>query len=279
MIHASLDFTVCSTDPKHYNRISVKLPSPITRLSKVVVSSLIANNDIVILNADDYIQIDGVQYSFNKDFSSTAISNNETFASLLDSTLKGYDNEISVSTDTTNRCVFKSIKPFRIDRMTYNFTLLTGFYHSTFPIHADFNDGSYFIVSESVGFVYSTPILYLLSNVGYQSYRTVNVSDIAGSRVVMRLQNTYQANVPIISNNADFVFTVPSNDLAMLEFTLTDANLHELKMLSPMYITINVQAVPDEKITPPIFVEPDIMQQMEQQRMMGSEVDGQQMQK
>ena len=255
MIHESLDFTVCSTDPKHYNRISVKLPSPITRLSKVVVSSLIANNDIIILNADDYIQIDGVQYSFNIDYTSTAISNNETFASLLNSILKTYETDITVSTDTTNRCVFKSHKPFHIDRMTYNFTLLTGFYNSTFPIYADFTDDYYFITSESVGFVYSTPILYLLSNVGHQSYRTVNVSDIAGSRVVMRLQNTYQANVPIIANNADFVFTVSSNDLAMLEFTLTDANLHELKMLSPMYITINVQAVPDEKITPPIFAD------------------------
>lgn len=260
MIHESLDFTVCSTDPKHYNRISVKLPSPITRLSKVVVSSLIANNDIIVLDADDYIQINGIQYSFNKAYSSTIISNIDTFAALLNSTLKAKESDVSVATDETNRCVFKSIKPFHIDRMTYNFQLMTGFYNSSFPIHSDYDNGVgaeheyyYFIISESVGYVYSTPILYLLSNVGYQSYRTVNISDIAGSRVVMRLQNTYQANVPIISNNADFVFTVSSNDLAMLEFTLTDANLHELKMLSPMYITINVQAVPDAKIMPPIF--------------------------
>ena len=264
MIQEALDFTVCSTDPKHYNRISVKLPAPITRLSKVIVTSLIANNDIIILNADDYIQIDGIQYSFNKDYTSTRISNVETFASLLNSILKDHDNGISLTTDTTNRCVFKSHKPFRIDRMTYNCTLLTGFYNTTFPIYSDFKDDYYFITSESVGFAYSTPILYLLSNVGYQSYRTVNVSDIAGSRVVMRLQNTYQADVPIISNNADFIFTVSSNDLAMLEFTLTDANLHELRMLSPMYITINVQAVPDEKITPPIFVETDIDQPSQQ---------------
>lgn len=255
MIHETLDFTVCSTDPKHYNRISVKLPSPITRLSKVVVSSLIANNDIIVLDADDYIQINGIQYSFNKSYSSTIISNNDTFASLLDSTLKAKESDVSVATDETNRCVFKSLQPFHIDRMTYNFQLMTGFYNTSFPIHSDYDGDNYFIISESVGFVYSTPILYLLSNVGYQSYRTVNISDIAGSRVVMRLQNTYQANVPIIANNADFVFTVSSNDLAMLEFTLTDANLHELKMLSPMYITINVRAVPNEKITPPIFAD------------------------
>ena len=256
MLHASLDFTVCSTDPKHYNRISVKLPAPITRLSKVLVSSLIANNDIIVLNPDDYIQINGKQYSLNKSYSSTAISNNETLAALLDRLFDAQDAGINVSTDETSRCVFKSLNPFHIDRMTYNFELLTGFYNSSLPVYADFKDDYYFITSESVGFVYSTPILYLLSNVGYQSYRTVNNTDIAGSRIVMRLQNTYQANVPIIANNADFVFTVPSNDLAMLEFTLTDANLHELKMLSPMYLIINIQAVPGELIIPPIFTEP-----------------------
>ena len=255
MIRESLDFTVCSNDPKHYNRISVKLPAPITRLSKVIVSSLIANNDIIVLNSDDYIQINGNQYSLKKDYSSTNISNNDTLGGLIDGMLKLRQTEIDVSTDESNRLVFKSFNIFCIERMTYNYQLLTGFYNSTFPIHADFKDGYYFIISESVGFVYSTPVLYLLSNVGYQSYRSVNATDIAGSRIVMRLQNTYQANVPIIANNADFEFTVSSNDLAMLEFTLTDANLHELRMLSPMYLIINVQAVPDEQITPPIFAE------------------------
>ena len=267
MIHDSLDFTVCSSDPKHYNRISVKLPAPITRHSKVLVSSLVANNDIIALNADDYIQINGHQYSLGKAYSSTTISNNETFAGLLDAVLKLKQTEIEASIDETNRLVFKSLNMFCIERMTYNFSLLTGFYNSTFPIHADCNNGEYFIISESVGFVFSTPILYLLSNVGYQSYRSVNTTDIAGSRIVMRLQNTYQANVPIIANNADFEFIVPSNDLAMLEFTLTDANLHELKMLSPMYLVINVRAVPDEQITPPIFVETtNEEQQLEQSK-------------
>ena len=52
MIHENLDFTVCSTDPEHYNRISTKLPAPITKFSKVIVSSLTANCDIMVLNSD-----------------------------------------------------------------------------------------------------------------------------------------------------------------------------------------------------------------------------------
>ena len=253
MIHESLDFTVCSTDPKHYNRISTNLTAPITKYSKLIVSSLVVNNDIVVLNADDYIQINGVQYCLGKQY--TSLSNGETLMALLSSLFDEKEANITASIDEANRCVFKSIKPFYIERMTYNFTLLTGFYNSTFPIYADSIDDEYFIRSESVGFALSTPILYLLSNVGFQSYRNVNATELSGSKIVMRLINAFQVNVPIVANNADFMFTVPSNDLAMLEFTLVDAYLHEIKLLSPMYLTINVQAVPDEVITPPIFAD------------------------
>ena len=76
----------------------------------------------------------------------------------------------------------------------------------------------------------------------------------------MRLNNAFSANMPIVVNNADFIFTVPYNDLSCLEFTLVDAYQHEIKLLSPMYITINVRSVPDEEITPAIF------QEMQQQK-------------
>ena len=155
--------------------------------------------------------------------------------------------------------------------MTYNFSILTGFYNTKFPIHADYREdadeptgGVYYITANSTGFTLSTPILYLLSNVGFQSYRNINDDDIVGSRIVMRLNNAFSANMPIVVNNADFIFTVPSNDLSMLEFTLVDAYQHEVKLLSPMYITINVSAVPDEEITPAIFQE--IQQQQPQQQ-------------
>ena len=267
MIHDNLDFTVCSTDPEHYNRISTKLPAPITKYSKVIVSSLTANCDIMVLNSDDYIMIRGIQYSFKQDFTNI---NRETITSLLQKYFESLELDISISLDTAGRVCFKSYQKFYIDRMTYNFSILTGFYNTTFPIHADYKEdptdasgGIYYIRANSTGFTLSTPILYLLSNVGFQSYRNINDDDIVGSRIVMRLNNAFSANMPIVVNNADFIFTVPSNDLSMLEFTLVDAYQHEVKLLSPMYITINVRSVPDEEITPAIFNE---MQQQQQQK-------------
>ena len=38
---------------------------------------------------------------------------------------------------------------------------------------------------------------------------------------------------------------IKSNDLSYVEFYLVDANLHEIKLLCPLYITIHVEPVPD----------------------------------
>ena len=63
MLRTSLDYTVCSTDPNHYNRINCNLPAPVTRYCSLTVTCLTANCDIVVLNEDDYITINGKRYS------------------------------------------------------------------------------------------------------------------------------------------------------------------------------------------------------------------------
>lgn len=68
MFTNSIDYTVCSTDPKHYNRINCNLTAPITKYSALLVSSLTTNCCIVILNENDWIEIDGSKYSFKTDY-------------------------------------------------------------------------------------------------------------------------------------------------------------------------------------------------------------------
>ena len=132
----------------------------------------------------------------------------------------------------------------------YNYTLLTGFYNTSFPVYADYREDIYFIKANSVEFNLSTPVLYLLSNVGSISYRNVNESELSGSKIVMRINNSFSANYPIIVNNSEFETTLLSNDLSCLELTLVDAYMKEIKLLSPMYLSINVKAIPDEDIIP-----------------------------
>ena len=254
----SIDYTVQSHDHEHYNRVIAKLPTPITQYSSFIVSSLTANCDIVVLDKDDYIQINGVQYSLNRDFTSL---NGESLAALMTTLFNEQNTNINMTIDSAGRCVFTSAQKFVIERMTYNFTLLTGFYNTTFPIYSDYNDNEYNIISNSVGFNLSTPILYLLSNVGNQSYHNINETDMSGQRIVMRLNNSFSSSFPIVVNNGDFETMLPSNDLSMLEFSLVDAFLHEIKLLSPMYLCIHVRAIEDQPITTPIFNDEPIEQQ------------------
>ena len=81
-----------------------------------------------------------------------------------------------------------------------------------------------------------------------QSYRNMNENDLSGAKIVMRLNNSFMASSPIMVNNADFETILLSNDLSCLEFTLVDAYMHEIKLLSPMYLSIHIRAIEDQEI-------------------------------
>lgn len=246
MLNNQIDFTMSSTDPEHYNRINCNLTAPSTRYSTLTVTCLTANADIIVLNEDDYIRINDKRYSLKSDFCNLNV---ETLASLLNKLFKDNELLIDVSIDTARRFIFTSDSKFTINTMTYNYKLITGFFNSNFPIYSDYKDDVYFIKANSTGFCLSTPVLYLLSNIGTLSYRNVNENDLSGSKIVMRINNSFSANYPIIVNNAEFETLICSNDLSCLELTLTDAYLKEIQLLSPIYLSIQVKAIPDEQIT------------------------------
>ena len=47
---------------------------------------------------------------------------------------------------------------------------------------------------------------------------------------------------------------IRSNSLGDLEFRLVDGFMNDLKLLSPMYLTIHVEAIPDETLIPYYFI-------------------------
>ena len=69
--------------------------------------------------------------------------------------------------------------------MSYNLRLIMGFYNTQFPINSEMFDGNHEIHSESVGFTMSTPIFYLTSNVGIQSYRNSEEFELHGAKIVI----------------------------------------------------------------------------------------------
>ena len=244
MYNEIIDYTISSYDYKHYNRIDINLPSPPTRLSKIVVTSLTTNCNIVVIGKDDYIQINNKKYYFKDDYCDI---NRETFILLLNDVIG--DSSVTSYIDNAGRIVFSSDNMFTINSCTYNILQLTGLYSQSTPLLSNYNESitKYELMAESIGNTLSTPILYLVSNIGKSSYRNYNDS-INISKIILRINNSFSANHPIIVNNADFEVYVNSNDLSHLSLTMTDANLHEVHLLNPMYLTISVQGIIDDDL-------------------------------
>lgn len=241
MFNKNIDYTVCSEDPEHYNRISANLMSPPTFLARIIVTSLTAKCSIVVLNDKDFITINKKTYYFTDSFTEMTV---DGFRDLLAQLIR--EDGFIVSLKYTQQINIAHTEPFTIDNASYNVRLLCGYYNTFIPIKSEYiAEGNYSITSESVGYYLSTPILYLVSNIGKQSYRTGNRSefDMAGSKILMRINNSYSANYPIVANNGDFSTEVVSNDLSDARFVLVDANMHELNLLCPIYISINITGV------------------------------------
>jgi hypothetical protein len=95
----------------------------------------------------------------------------------------------------------------------------------------------------AVGFYISTPILYLISNLGDTNFHNlINETDhIESNAVCMRIQNSFTPLMPLICSNTEFVKSIPIGNITDFEVRLVDANLHDLKLLSPMLVTFSIQ--------------------------------------
>ncbi len=233
------DYTINSTDPDHYNRIYANASGGTTRESNLIVTSLTTNCNIVVLNDTDYLTINQQTFVFTDNYTSMDV---DTFVGLIN-TLIGDNLDITFAYDTCNRIkATSSTLTVRIQDASYNVKLLMGLTNVELPLES--SDGTLQI--SEVGAFLSTPVLYLASNIGYNSYKNMSDSgSLTSMRIVMRLNNSYSAAYPIFATNGDFTVKVLTTDLSDMRFTLVDANYVEVKLLNPMYITISVEPIED----------------------------------
>ena len=268
MFNETIDYTICSYDPEHYNRIDVNLPSPQTRNAKMIITSLTTKCSIVVLNNDDFIQITVIRkekaealrakaadevlaefkrFNYTLNFKSSYTNLNvESFVELL----KEQTSSIGIipEIDYTGRIILTSkLYNFMTTNASYNVIQLLGIYNQTLPISGEHKNGSWSLACSSVGNYLSTPILYLVSNIGKSSFRNLNDA-MNVPKIILRINNAFSADYPIVVSNADFEVVINSNDLSCAQFTLVDANMHEIKLLSPMYITIAIHGVIEEDV-------------------------------
>lgn len=238
--------TLNSTDESSYNRIHVTIPAMTnTHYVNVTVTNLTCNCEIVVLSEKDYlrIQTDRIHTIQFSDYSNLSA---ETVRALLELKFAEAGIKVDVGMDACSRLIFASKEEFAIIEASYNVKMLMGLYtkkDDEFPLRSEKKDTIHVLKIDSVGFFLSTPILYLLSNIGCSAFRNDSNDgvNLQSCSTAMRINNSFTKSMPIIASNGEFSQTVPSNAVTGSQFILVDANLHEVKLLSPMYISIHIE--------------------------------------
>lgn len=230
-----LNYTITSSDQDNYSLIRTNLQAPVYPVTKFIVTNLTTKCSFILLDDHDYITINGIKY---KNVNLYSDLNSTSLIEIINELIKS--SNVFITIDETNRLEFEGTDDFIIDSMSYNFLQLTGLYNTSFPISSI---ASIYEV-KSVGNYLLTPILYLVSNLGARCYRNQNY-EYCDQKILMRINNSFSSNFPVVSSNAEFSTIVPSNNLSDLELKLVDANLHDIKLLSPMYISAIGEGIPN----------------------------------
>ena len=237
-MESSLNYTVTSTNTKEYDVIRTNLQIPNSNVSRLLVNNLTTKASFIVLGKDDYVIINGNKYNINDDYGEVPT---DTFAEILNFLFEE-NEEITASVDSVKRLVLSSESKFIINDMSYNAKMVSGFYNDSFPIESVFNGENYQVMAQSAGYSMLTPILYLISNLGSKCYDNID-NNYCNHKILMRVSNSFSANYPIINGNAEFSSVVPTNSLSDIEFKLVDANRKQIRLLTPMYLSINVEAM------------------------------------
>ena len=239
MSETIIKFTEFSKDPNSYEHIHANLRVPYTQYSTLIIDSLTTNACFEVLNTTDRLifekmgttivgseQCERIIITFDECYSDL---NAESFATLLDEKLKTYN--INCIVDYTNRIRFMCESELSLVDATYNIKTLLGIYDQTLPI----SSVGGVVQCLSVGHYLSTSILYLIGSIGGKCF----IKDGEGyknQRVLMRINNSFSANFPVIANNGEFKVYTLSSDLSNIDFELVDARFKKVKLLSPMYL-------------------------------------------
>ena len=245
------DYTVSSTDYNHNGTIHVNLTNPQTEYCKMTITSLTTMANIIVLGAGDYFVINNLKYTIFDDYCDVSPSSLTVFLNSIIRDPSGVVlDDIEFMYDNCNRIYIRSNYEITLTDCSYNMRLLLGLVNVKLPITSQYHyteNGvdEYTLLFPDVGMFLSTPVLYLASNLGSNSYKIT--TGTTSMRILMRINNSFFAKQPILATNGDYTTICRCSDLSDVRFTLLDANYHEIKLLSPMYLTVQIEAIPDKE--------------------------------
>jgi len=248
-----------SKDPDRYDIVEACLPVPPSNMCNLVVSSLTTFCSFIVLDEEDYFKFkvwktDDDVRDLVCSFGTYHDIDKESFKSIFNAALTSMVNVINVFIPTggsrvnvnieysdDGRVKMVSTHKIQIVEVSYRLKLLLGMYDMILPLEIAAN-GTY--IMKSLPYFNLTPIFYLVSNLNTSSFSVNGLTQI-----VMRIANTFKPENIIVENNGDYMCSVQSSSLAHLRFQLVDANLHDVKLLAPLYISITVELQPEPSFT------------------------------
>ena len=233
-----LNYTATSTNAEEYDVIRTNLQVPYSSVCRLQVNNLTTKASFIVLAKDDYIVINGDKYTINDDYGEVST---ETFAMILNE-LFDESIKIEATIDNVKRLILTSNESFTINDMSYNTKMVSGFYNDSFPIKSIYNGSIHYAMAQSAGYSMLTPILYLVSNLGSKCYDNID-KNYCNHKILMSVSNSFSANYGIINGNAEFASIISSNALSDIEFKLVDANKQPIRLLTPMYLSVHVEAI------------------------------------
>jgi hypothetical protein len=247
-------FTLCSTDCDRYNEIIVTIPYYNSeKVVDLTVLSFCTLFNVELLNDNDFMDIiiNDDQF-FHIRCIGMARLDAEGVAEYLINLMKmaGLENlVVELSQLNTLRFVFS--QPFTIINMSYNLKMVTGLYYmndkNNFPIIAEMEEEDKYVINvKAAPFCNSTPVLYLLGNTGGNCFRTnLDGPNLQTGTISMIINNSFNSGMPAIYQQADITTRVYNSDLTFMRLILCDANLKPIKLLNPMFVTLQITDVQD----------------------------------
>ena len=239
-----------SVDENNYSRMSITIP-PLSncKYTSLRCDSFTCNCNIRVLKHGDYLMMTIGNTPFTVYFEDYTNLNAEIFAELLNEKIQE-NYHISVGVDECNRLYFTAMEEFEINDVSYNVKLLMGLYSwkdediRAGKVKAEpLGNGGYRLQIKSVGMYLSTPILNLVSNIGDASLRNSSddIINIQSCNTILRINNSFSPNIPIIAGGDGSTSIIPSGCVSGAIFILVDANMKQVDLLNPMYITLTLE--------------------------------------
>ena len=222
-------YHLSSTDPSDYGLIKINLSS-LNQSKRIVyrVSSMSTQANFYVTTDDDYIIIDNIKYMF----SNHGAYDMNTFPFELGRIIG--DHLITI--DSLGRVMLHDTSI--INEATHRVKLLLGLYHTDLPLTGDNN----IITCPSAPYLCFGNILNLMARHGLVVGTNTNKNKEEYHCIIYKSAELLYQNLPVICRHIGVGISSNCDQFRNLEFRLVDFMLHEVKLLAPLHVTIEVSS-------------------------------------